>query len=58
MSRRPFPGILCARCHKPVDLRIEPCSDENGRAIHWDCYVESVASESPKQNASENSSTP
>jgi hypothetical protein len=51
MGSRPFPGILCALCHKSVDLRIEPCSDENGRAIHWDCYVKRLVSESPKQNA-------
>jgi hypothetical protein len=51
MGSRPFPGILCALCHKSVDLRSEPCTDENGRVIHWDCYVNRLEFESPKQNA-------
>ena len=54
---RHFPEISCTLCTKPVDLRIEPCTDENGRAIHWDCYVKSLVSEGPKEDASEASQT-
>jgi hypothetical protein len=31
------------------ESNLAPSTDENGRAIHRDCYVESLASESPKQ---------
>jgi hypothetical protein len=51
MSTRPFPKICCSLCSKPMDLRIEPCTDESGKAIHWVCYLKRLVSESPEQNA-------
>ncbi|MCU1300648.1 MAG: hypothetical protein JWQ87_932 [Candidatus Sulfotelmatobacter sp.] len=35
-----FPEIPCTICAKPVDLSVELCADEHGKAIHEDCYVE------------------
>jgi hypothetical protein len=55
MDSRPFPQISCATCSKPVDLRIDLCADENGRAIHEDCYVKGLIFKIPKPNGSENS---
>ncbi len=50
MGSRPFPEISCAICSLPMDLRIDLCADENGKAIHEDCYCKRLFSESPKQN--------
>jgi hypothetical protein len=44
MGSRPSPEISCILCSKPVDLRTDLCADENGKAIHEDCYVTHVAS--------------
>jgi hypothetical protein len=30
--------ILCVVCHEPVELENSK-TDENGRAIHEDCYI-------------------
>jgi hypothetical protein len=43
MDTRSSPEISCALCRKPVDLRADLCADENGKAVHEDCYVEHVA---------------
>jgi hypothetical protein len=39
MEGRPFPEIFCAICSKPANLRIDLPADENGNAVHEDCYV-------------------
>jgi hypothetical protein len=44
MASRPYPEISCILCRKPVDLRTDLCADENGKAIHEDCYVTHVTS--------------
>src|ERR1700689_236804 len=44
MGSRPSPEISCILCSKPVDLRTDLCADENGKAIHEDCYVARVTS--------------
>jgi len=51
MGSHSSPEISCALCSKPVDLRVELCTDENGRAIHKDCYMKRLVSDSPEQNA-------
>lgn len=53
MGSRPFPEISCTLCSKPMDLRIDLCADENGKAIHEDCYVKRMSSENYKLNAGE-----
>jgi hypothetical protein len=39
MGRRRFPEISCALCRKPVDSLIDLSADENGKAVHEECYV-------------------
>ena len=34
------------RCGTPVDLGIDPCADENGKAVHAECSVPQVTSSS------------
>jgi hypothetical protein len=43
MGSHLFPEIPCKICSRPVDLSIELCADENGKAVHEDCYVEHIA---------------
>ncbi len=44
MGSRPFPETPCALCRKPVNLGIDLCADENGKAVHEECYVRQVTS--------------
>jgi hypothetical protein len=46
MGSRPFPEISCALCSKPVDLVIDLSGDENGKAVHEECYVTRLTSSS------------
>jgi hypothetical protein len=46
MGSRPFPEISCVLCSKPVDLLIDLIADENGKAVHEECYVKRVMSSS------------
>ena len=42
MKSRPFPEIPCAICNKPVDLSADLSADENGKAVHTECYVKRI----------------
>jgi hypothetical protein len=44
MDDRPSPELSCVLCSRPVDLRTDLCADENGKAIHEDCYVKHLTS--------------
>jgi hypothetical protein len=44
MGGHTFPEIPCTICAKPVDLSVELCADEHGKAVHEDCYVKHVTS--------------
>jgi hypothetical protein len=46
MGSRPFPEIPCIVCSKQVNLGIDLCADENGKAVHEQCYVQQVTSSS------------
>ena len=46
MGSRPFPETSCALCSKPVDLLIDLSADENGKAVHEECYVRRLTSSS------------
>jgi hypothetical protein len=37
-----FPEIPCTICSKPIDLTVDLSADENGRAVHEDCYVQRI----------------
>jgi hypothetical protein len=42
MDSRSFPEIPCALCSNPVSLISDLCADENGKAVHGECYVQHV----------------
>ena len=42
MGGQPFPEIQCKICAKPVDIKVELCAHENGKAVHQDCYVNHI----------------
>ena len=46
MGSRLFPKIPCILCSRPVDLGIDLCADENGKAVHEECYVQRITSSS------------
>jgi hypothetical protein len=42
MGEYSFPPITCAICAKALNLRADLCADENGEAIHEECYVKRI----------------
>jgi hypothetical protein len=44
MDGHPFQEIPCKICAKPVDLAVDLCADEHGKAVHTDCYVQLTTS--------------
>jgi hypothetical protein len=44
MGSRPFPEISCMICRDPVTLIFDLCTDENGKAVHEDCYANRLIS--------------
>jgi len=34
--------LLCRICHEPVSLKSDTVTDENGKAVHEDCYVKEI----------------
>ena len=42
MSGYSLPAILCTICAKPLNLVIDLCADENGKAVHEECYVKRI----------------
>jgi hypothetical protein len=42
MGGHPFPEIPCTICNKAVDLKADLSADENGKAVHEDCYVKHI----------------
>jgi hypothetical protein len=39
-----FREMPCVICRKPLSLHIELCADENGKAVHCDCYIKRIIS--------------
>lgn len=37
-----FREIPCMLCSSPVNLQTDLCADEKGKAIHEECYVNSL----------------
>jgi hypothetical protein len=50
MGGHPFPEISCKLGIKPVDLQVDLSADENGKAVHTDCYVQRITN--PQGNPS------
>ena len=46
MGSRPFPEIPRALCSNPVKLISDLSADENGKAVHEECYVKRITSSS------------
>lgn len=44
MGGHPFSEIACIICKKAVNLSADLTADENGKAVHEECYVNHVAS--------------
>jgi hypothetical protein len=42
MGGHPFPVLHCAICAEAVDLTVDLSADENGQAVHEDCYVKRI----------------
>jgi len=42
----PFAELPSKICSKPIDLSVDPCVDETGSAVHFTCYVKSIADSS------------
>jgi hypothetical protein len=38
----PFTVLHCAICSEPVDLTVDLSADEDGKAVHEDCYVRRI----------------
>jgi hypothetical protein len=43
MGGHPFPEIPCTICNKAVNLNADLSADENGKAVHEDCYVKHIS---------------
>jgi len=41
----PLTEMPCVLCGKPVDLGCDLFADENGQAVHEDCYIKRIESE-------------
>ena len=37
--------IPCKICDKPVDLTVDLCADETGKAVHANCYVHRITNQ-------------
>jgi predicted nucleic acid-binding Zn ribbon protein len=42
MGGRPFPEVHCVICRRALDLRTDLCADENGKALHSECYLKHI----------------
>jgi hypothetical protein len=40
--KNPQPELCCSLCHKRVTLREDTCIDENGKAVHTDCFANQI----------------
>jgi len=45
MGGHPGQEIPCTLCRKPVDLTVDLYADEDGDAVHEDCYVRQLISD-------------
>jgi hypothetical protein len=54
MSGHPDAGMHCHLCNHPVNLQTDLNTDENGRAVHEDCYVRSICPEKTSDDKDSN----
>ena len=43
MAGRPHVEMRCVLCNRPVDLQTDLSTNENGKAVHEDCYARSIS---------------
>jgi hypothetical protein len=43
MGSRPVSEVSCAICNNPVGLSADLAADENGRAVHTECYFKRIS---------------
>jgi hypothetical protein len=55
MGGQPFPEISCILCSKPVNLKVDLSADENGKAVHTECYVQRIINPQGSPSAAEQS---
>jgi hypothetical protein len=36
------PDVRCPLCTEPIDLSVDLSADENGKAVHENCYVQRI----------------
>jgi hypothetical protein len=53
MGSRPSPQIQCILCSKSVDLQVDLSADENGKAVHENCYVNRLIGTRANQTVAE-----
>jgi hypothetical protein len=41
----PPPEILCPLCNRPIMLQVDLSADENGKAVHTECYAKRISTE-------------
>jgi len=51
MDSRPFPDIPCLICGQALDLKTDLSADENGKAVHTECYVKHIGAGLNRQPA-------
>jgi hypothetical protein len=44
MGGHPFPETFCAICNKAVNLSVDLNANENGKAVHEECYLMHITS--------------
>ena len=54
MGGRPFPEVHCVICGQALDLRKDLCADENGKALHTDCYLKHMRGSHDDPSAHQN----
>lgn len=54
MDRHRQLEINCSICNRQVNLQTDPCTDENGHAIHEDCYAKRVIQGKSRGNSQHN----
>jgi hypothetical protein len=50
MGGHTFPEIPCILCNQTVNLSTDLTADENGKAVHAECYLKHITS-SPRDTA-------
>jgi hypothetical protein len=53
VERSRQPRIDCPICNQPIDLQTDTCTDENGKAVHQDCYMKRLHQGNSSESAAD-----